>query len=38
MKYYLKIFGIWIRVSRKVFYKNTFFWSKMELKGNKIDE
>lgn len=33
IKYYLRVLGIWIRVPRKVFYKNTFFWSKMELKG-----
>ena len=33
IKYYLRVLGIWIRVLRKVFYKNTFFWSKMELKG-----
>lgn len=35
MKYYLRFLGIWIRVPRKNFYKNTYFWSMMR---GELDE
>jgi hypothetical protein len=34
IKYYLRVLGIWIRVPRKIFYKNKFLWSMMKYEGD----